>query len=128
MRIRPFFWLLLAVCCITTLTFAATIQEHVPALLHIQLAQQQSKANSITAVELHLTDERGLPLDAAHIDVRAEMTNMPMSTNQRSVRYLGQGNYLAQFRLSMAGPWAITFQAHATGFDPLQQTLLLQVQ
>ena len=128
MRIRPFFWLLLAVACISVLAFAATIQEHVPAVLHIQLAQQQSKADSITAIELRLTDEQGLPLDAAQIDARAEMTNMLMSTNQSSLRYLGQGNYLAQFRLSMAGPWAITFQAHATGFDPLQQTLLLQVQ
>jgi YtkA-like len=128
MRIRPFFWLLLAVCCICVLTFAATIQEHIPALLSIQLTQQQPKANSITAVQLHLTDEQGLPLDAAQIDSLAEMTNMPMSTKQSSVRYLGQGNYLAQFRLYMAGPWAITFQAHATGFDPLQQTLLLQVQ
>ena len=127
MRIRPFFWLLLAVACISVLSFAATIQEHVPAVLHIQLAQQHTKANSITAVELHLTDEQGLPLDAAQIDSRAEMTNMPMSTKHSSVRYLGQGNYLAQFRLSMAGPWAITFQAHATGFDSLQQTLLLQV-
>lgn len=128
MRIRPFFWLLLAVACISVLTFAATFQEHVPAMLHIQLMQHQSKANSITAVELHLTDEQGLPLEAAQIDSWAEMTNMPMSTKQSSVRYLGQGNYLAQFRFYMAGPWAITVQAHATGFDPLQQRILLQVQ
>jgi len=56
------------------------------------------------------------------------MTNMDMIANQSSVKYLGQGNYVAQLHLYMAGPWAITVQAQAEGFDMLKQTLLIQVQ
>ena len=56
------------------------------------------------------------------------MTNMNMVSNQSSIRYLGQGNYVAQLRLYMAGPWLITIQAHADGFDTPHQTLFVEVQ
>ena len=35
MRVRPFFWILLAVSCIGVLVFAATKQTHVPAVMQV---------------------------------------------------------------------------------------------
>ena len=56
------------------------------------------------------------------------MTNMDMVVHQSSVSYLGQGNYAARLRLYMAGPWSISLQVLADGFDMVHQTLLVQVQ
>ena len=53
---------------------------------------------------------------------------MDMQTDQVSVKALGQGTYQAQLRLYMAGPWKIRIAASAEDFDPLEQTLLVQVQ
>ena len=59
------------------------------------------------------------------------MTNMDMVAHQSSVRYLGQGNYVTQLRLYMAGPWLITVQAQADGHARLsgaRDKLLAQLQ
>jgi glycine cleavage system regulatory protein len=127
MRIRPFFWLLLAASCISVLIFAATIHVHVPGIMHVYLAQQHPAAHGFTTVELKLTDTQGLPIEQAQVISRARMTNMEMVTDQNNVRYLGQGVYAAQLHLYMTGPWAITIQAVADGFDTLPQTLQVNV-
>ena len=128
MRVRPFFWLLLAMSCIGVLLLATTVQEHVPAVMQVHIDQQHSTAVGLTTVELHLTDTQGLPIEEAQVFSSAKMTNMYMVAKQSLVKYAGQGNYTAQIYLYMAGPWALTVQAHADGFDALNQTLLVQVQ
>ena len=128
MRVRPFFWLLLAASCIGILIFAATVQEHVPAVMQVHIDQQQPAPVGLTTVELHLADTQGLPIEEARIFSTANMTNMDMVVHQSSAKYLGQGNYAAQLPLYMAGPWAINIRAEAVGFDTLHQTLLVQVQ
>jgi len=35
---------------------------------------------------------------------------------------------VAQLQLYMAGPWEISIEAHADGFESLKQTLLVHVQ
>ena len=127
MRIRPFFWCLLAAVCIGVLCFAANVRTHVPAMMQVRIDQQPPLASGITTLELHLSDSQGLPIDQAQVTPNAWMTNMAMGTNHVSVKGLGQGNYQAQLQLYMAGPWKISVVAQADGFDPLTQTLLLQV-
>jgi nitrogen fixation protein FixH len=127
MRVRPFFWLLLATSCIGVLIFAANWHAHVPAVLQAHLEQQTSTAAAYTTIHLHLTDEQGLPIEAAQIISQANMTTMNMVSKQSSIRYVGQGNYVAQLHLYMAGLWLITIQAQADGFDTPHQTLYVQV-
>ena len=128
MRVRPFFWCLLVGVCLSVLIFAATIRTHAPALMQVRLAEPHPVASAITTLELHLTDQEGLPIEQAQVVPNARMTNMDMVTKQVHVVALGQGTYLAQLQLYMAGPWEIRVEAQAAGFDPLQQTLLVQVQ
>ena len=128
MRVRPFFWVLLAASCIGVLVFAATRPMHVPAVVQVHLDQQHAVAAGYTTVTLHLTDTQGLPIEEARVFSRASMTNMDMVANQSSVSYLGQGNYAARLRLYMAGPWLINLQVQADGFDMVRQTLFVQVQ
>jgi YtkA-like len=128
MRVRPFFWCLLAVTCIGVLVFAATIHRHIPAVMQVHIDQQTPASIGFTTLELHLTDSQGLPIEQAQVIPSARMTNMYMVTNASTVRELGQGNYAAQLQLYMAGPWEIRIIAQADGFDLLQQTLLVQVQ
>jgi nitrogen fixation protein FixH len=128
MRVRPFFWCLLALSCIGVLVFAATMRTHAPAIMRVQLDQQHPVASGITTLELHLTDSQGLPIEQAQVLPDARMTNMDMVTNQIRVEPLGQGNYMAQLQLYMAGPWEVSIEAHADGFEFLEQTLLVQVE
>src|SRR5712692_10423855 len=128
MRVRPFFWVLLAASCIGVLVFAATRPMHVPAVVQVHLDQQHAVAAGYTTVTLHLTDTQGLPIEEARVFSRASMTNMDMVANQSSVSYLGQGNYAARLRLYMAGPWLIDLQVQADGFDVVRQTLCVRVQ
>ncbi len=127
MRIRPFFWCLLATICIGVLLFAANVHMSAPAQLQVQVDQAQPMATSMTTLHLRLTDPQGLPIDEAHVLPAAHMTNMNMITNAENVRSIGQGNYKIQLHLYMAGPWAITIRANADGFQPLQKTLFIQV-
>src|SRR5436305_9990420 len=119
MHVRPFFWYLLAGVCLGVLIFAATIRTHAPALMQVRLTEPRPFASSITTLELHLTDQEGLPIEQAQVVPDAHMTNMDMVTKQMRVVALGQGTYLAQLQLYMAGPWEIRVEAQAPGFDPL---------
>jgi len=126
MRVRPFFWVLLALSCASVLIFAATIQTDAPVVLQVHL-EQQPKAIGFTTLELHLTDLQGLPIEQAQIASSAWMTNMDMATHEKRMQEIGQGNYIVQLHLYMAGPWQITVIAQAAGFAPQRQTLHLQV-
>jgi len=126
MRVRPFFWFLLALTCASVLIFAATIQTYAPALLQVHIPQQP-RAVEFTSLELHLTDPQGLPIEQAQIVSNARMTNMDMVTHEKHMQEVGQGNYIVQLHLYMAGPWEITVIAEASGFVPSHQTLLVEV-
>ena len=52
---------------------------------------------------------------------------MEMITHQSHVKEVGQGTYIAQLHLYIAGPWEITVMAQADGFASLNQTVLVQV-
>ncbi len=127
MRVRPFFWLLLACVCISMLAFAATVQVLVPARLHVQLLQRPLSETS-TTLKVQVTDSQGLAVDGARISSQAWMTNMRMATEATSTTAEGQGTYLVRFHLSMAGPWMISVAMQATGFTAMRQTLFVQVQ
>jgi nitrogen fixation protein FixH len=128
MRIRPVFWFILALSCIGVLTFAAFLHTQAPALMRVQLDQRQLITSGVTTLELHLTDSQGLPIEQAQVLPQARMTNMNMVTDQIHVEPLGQGNYVAQLHLYMAGPWEISINAHAGGFETMEQTLDVQVE
>ena len=126
MRVRPFFWCLLVCSCLSVLTFAALVHTSAPALMQVQI-KQPPRAVGFTTLELHLIDPQGIPIEVAQIVSSARMTNMEMITHQSHVKEVGQGIYIAQLHLYMAGPWKITVMAHAEGFAPLNQTVLVQV-
>jgi len=126
MRVRPFFWFLLALSCASVLIFAATTKTYTPELLQVHIPQHP-RAVGVTTLELHLTDPEGLPIEQAQIVSHARMTNMDMVTNEKRMQEIGQGNYIVQLHLYMAGPWEITVMADASGFAPSHQTLLVQV-
>jgi nitrogen fixation protein FixH len=126
MRVRPFFWCLLVFSCVSVLTFAATTHVSVPAIMQVQI-EQPPRAVGFTTMILHLMDPQGLPIDEAQIVPSARMTNMDMATHEIRVKEVGQGQYMAQLHLYMAGPWEITVMAQADGFAPLHQSLLVQV-
>lgn len=128
MRVRPFFWFLLAFSCIGVLIFAALLHTQAPAVLKVQLDQQHPVTSGFTTLELRLTDSQGLPIEQAQVLPNARMTNMSMATNQIYVESLGEGIYRAQFQLDMAGPWEISIQAHADGFEPIAKNLFVQVE
>ncbi len=127
MRIRPFFWYLLAFVCMSVLLFAAINQAHAPALLQVHVDQGKLTAASITTLELHLTDPQGIPIEEAHVLPDARMTNMDMQASYSNVTAIGKGQYKVQLHLYMAGPWLITLRANADGFRPLEQTLQVNV-
>jgi YtkA-like len=127
MRIRPFFWYLLAFVCVSVLLFAATNQAHAPAALQVHVDQEKLTAAGITTLELHLTDPQGIPIEEAHVLPDARMTNMDMQASYHNVSAIGKGQYKVQLRLYMAGPWLITLHANADGFLPLEQTLRVDV-
>ncbi len=128
MRIRPFFWCLLAFVCIGTIAFAATYRTHSSNILRIHFVQSHLMSDKPTILEISLTDTEGLPIEAASISSQARMTNMNMPTQQIITQSLGQGRYRVQMYLFMAGPWAINLQAQAEGFLPTQQSLYVQVE
>ena len=127
MRIRPFFWCLLATVCIGVLIFAANTQIHAPAQVRVHVDQQQPTATGMTTLHLSLTDPQGLPIEEAQVVPDARMTNMNMITNDENVHSIGRGNYKVQIHLYMAGPWEITIRANADGFLPSQKTVFVQV-
>ncbi len=128
MRVRPFFWFFLALSCTGVLIFAALLHTQAPAVMRVQLDQQHPITSGVTTLELHLTDSQGLPIEQAQVLPNARMTNMDMVTNHFRVEPLGHGTYIAQLQLYMAGPWEISIEAHADGFEPMTQTLVVQVE
>ena len=128
MRVRPFFWFFLAFSCTGVLIFAALLHTQAPAVMRVQLDQQHPVTSGVTTLELHLTDSQGLPIEQAQVLPNARMTNMNMMTNQIRVVPLGHGTYIAQLQLYMAGPWEISIEAHADGFEPTAKTLFVQVE
>ena len=128
MRVRPFFWLLLAASCIGVLIFAATMRSHVPAIMQVRIDQSHPVAVGFTTLKLHLADPDGLPIEQAQVFSSADMLNMHMAPPRSSIREVGQGNYIAQIQLYMMGRWKITIGAHADGFDALQETLVVKVE
>ena len=127
MRVRPLFWLFLVFVCSGILVFAATVQTLAPARLHVQLVQSPTPEMP-TTLKVQITDAQGLTVDGAQISSRAWMTNMQMVADATSTTGEGQGTYLVQIHLSMAGPWMITVTMQADGFTPMRQTLFVQVQ
>jgi hypothetical protein len=128
MHVRPFFWFLLALSCTGVLIFAALLHTQAPAKMQVQLDQQRPVASGFTTLELRLTDSQGLPIEEAQVLPNARMTNMSMVSNQKHVESLGQGTYVAQLRLDMAGPWEISIEAQADGFEPIAKNLFVQVE
>lgn len=127
MRVRPFFWFILAVVCAGVLTFAANISatNSGPLLAHIE--QISTSTASTAQVRLRLTDTEGVPVDQAHVTPQASMLNMTMAPQLTTVRPLGEGLYLASISLSMAGSWRIDIIAHADGFAPMHQSIVVDV-
>lgn len=128
MRVRPIFWLLLALSCAGVLIFAATFRLPVPAVMQVHVTQTvPTSVGFETSIELHLSDAQGIPIDQAQITPDAYMTNMAMSAQHIQVFTRGDGYYEVFVPLSMAGPWAIHIAAAADGFDTQQRTLPIQV-
>ncbi len=127
MRVRPVFWCILVLACIGVLAFAALLHTQTPAVLRVHLDQHQPVSSGVATLELHLTDSQGLPIEQAQVLPEAKMTTMNMAADHIRVETLGQGMYLAQLNLYMAGPWEIRIDAHADGFEPVVQTLVVQV-
>jgi len=127
MRVRPVFWLFLVFVCLGILAFAATVQMLAPASLHVQVVQRPS-TETPTTLKVQVTDAQGMTVDGAQISSRAWMTNMQMVTDATSTTGEGQGTYLVQIHLYMAGPWMISVTMQATGLAPMHQTLFVQVQ
>ena len=126
MRIRPAYWLLLVVCCLSTFVFACLWQEHVPAMLHIQAIQQEQVEEVMMVVQL--TDPQGLPLDGAHVKVDATMPTMQMSeTFTYSVQQVKIGCYKIHLTLPMSGQWLITSSAESANFVASPQKLLVNI-
>jgi hypothetical protein len=67
-------------------------------------------------------------IEQAQVLPNARMTNMSMVTNQIQVESLGHVTYVAQLQLDMAGPWEISIEARADGFEPIAKNLFVQVE
>lgn len=128
MRVRPIFWCILTLACMSVLIFAAVIHFDVPAVMQVRLDSTAPVSASYTTLEVHLNDAQGIPIEQVHLTTSARMTNMDMTTSPILVQTRGQGTYVVQFALDMAGPWEVDIVAYADGFDMQQQTILVQVQ
>ena len=126
MRIRPAYWLLLVVCCLCTFGFACLWQEHVPAMLHIQVIQQEQAEEVMMVVQL--TDPQGLPLDGVRVKVNAIMPDMQMSQSfTYSEQQVKIGCYKIHLILPMSGRWLITSSAEAANFVASPQKLMVTI-
>jgi hypothetical protein len=124
-RVRPFFWMLLLTSCLSILTLALLYHPYIPTVLHVE--GHRLSSSGLSHVYLRLTDPEGSPITRANVNSSAHMTNMDMVTDQSFVSEAGNGRYVVQLHLSMAGPWAITIQTQANGFLSQQQTLFVVV-
>lgn len=125
MRVRPFFWILLATICIGTLTFAGVLTrcwETLP--MQVKIDPVVTLAPGAVLVDLHLTDTEGLPIDQAQITPHVSMPAMPMGQQHMSVQALGHGLYVAHCTLSMLGTWKLDVIVNAPGFASSKQSLV----
>ncbi|GER86503.1 hypothetical protein KDW_06650 [Dictyobacter vulcani] len=127
MHIRPFFWFVLLIACVSTLALAFFYQPYSPAFLQVHITQKQFVSTGQSSLELHFSDPDGLPIDQAQVIPSAHMTNMDMTALQSNVVPHGHGIYEVKLALNMSGPWSITVKAQAQGFIPQKQTLQVTV-
>jgi hypothetical protein len=127
MRVRPFFWVLLLTSCLSVLALALLYRPYTATLLQVHVERHHLVSQGLSNVYLQLTDPNGLPVSQANVRPSAHMTNMDMATDQSSVSEAGNGHYVVQLHLYMAGPWAIIIQTQADGFLSQQQTLFVEV-
>lgn len=127
MRIRPFFWALFLLSCLSVLTLAFLSRPYAATLLQMHVERHHLVSHGLSAVYLQLTDADGLAISQANIKPSAHMTNMDMVTDQSAVSEIGNGQYVVQIDLYMAGPWAIVLQTQAEGFLSQRQTLFVDV-
>jgi hypothetical protein len=127
MRVRPFFWCLLTLTCISVLLLAILHRPHVPAILQVHVDHHTLIAEEMTSLNLQLTDPQGIPIERAEVLPSAYMTNMDMQASTHIVNALGGGKYAVKLHLDMAGPWAIVIQTQAEGFAPQKQILYVEV-
>lgn len=124
MRIRPFFWLLLIMTCVSVLFLARLTPTHIPEVLQIHIDQPRPLSVDMTLL-LFLTDPQGVPIDEAQVVSNAAMTNMDMESDAPLIKTTGEGHYQVIYHFSMPGPWVIHIQTDAEGFLPLHETLLM---
>jgi hypothetical protein len=109
------------------LVFALLYRPYVTTPLQVHIEGDHLISHGLSNVYLQLTDPNGLPVSQANVKLNAHMTNMDMVTDQSYVSELGNGHYLVQLHLYMAGPWAIVIQTQADGFLSQQRTLFVEV-
>lgn len=125
MRVRFFFWLVLALTCVSVLTFATLFQRDIPALIQLSLDRPFPKVRQVVTLSLHLTDAEGIPINNASVISQTNMTTMDMQDKGHQLKSVGQGRYIAHLQFSMAGSWLILTTIHAKGIVPAQQKLLV---
>ncbi len=126
MRVRPFFWVFLALVCTGVLAFASIMTTNQELPLKAYIEQVITQSPGVALVRLRLIDTEDQPIEQATILSRASMPEMLMEPQITSVQALGEGSYLARFRLSMAGYWELGFQVFAPGFVSTQQVVFIQ--
>jgi hypothetical protein len=126
-RIRPFFWALFLLSCLSVLTLAFLSHPSAATPLQVHVERHHLVSHGLSAVYLQLTDPNGVAVSQANIKPSAHMTNMDMVTDQSAVKAFGNGHYVVQLDLYMTGPWAIVLQTQAEGFVSQQQTLFVDV-
>ncbi len=126
MRIRPVYWLLLAICCLGTFSVACLWQEQVPAQLRVQVIPQE-RAEDVMVV-VRLSDPQDLPLEDAHVIVNATMPAMVMpQLLVQAVKHVVAGCYKALLTLPMSGQWILTSSAEVSNFVTSPQRLPVSI-
>lgn len=126
MRVRPFFWGLFVLVCLSILAWAAVAPSQVPARLSIHVMKTPTP-EAPTPFLVVVTDAQVVTIDNAQLVSQAWMTNMSMAPSRIFTTPEGQGTYLIRITLDMVGPWMIAVSIQVNGFAPLQQTLAVQV-
>jgi hypothetical protein len=115
MRVRPFFWGLFALVCLSILAWAAVAPSQVPARLSIHLMRPPTP-DTPTPFLVVVTDAQGATIDNAQLVSQAWMTNMSMAPSRIFTTPEGQGTYLIRITLDMVGPWMIAVSMQVNGF------------
>lgn len=127
MRVRPFFWLLLLLACVSVLSIAALRPSSIPAILRVQVNTESLVMDRTALIQVHLTDTQGQPINKAQVKPSARMPAMEMEPTRTNVTSLGDGQYAIHLHLNMAGMWEITIHTQADGFTALTYVLNVQV-